>query len=59
MLPIAKSLTLIVAVGLVLLALLFVIFDAVRHENEKRNKHFHTRYGCKQVCFEPGCKDWD
>ena len=54
---VAKIIGITFAVCLTLLALLFVVIDALRFEEERDNKHFHMIHGCKQVCCEPNCKD--
>lgn len=55
MLTVAKWLALITGIGLALLALLYLITDARRHEIDRTNRHTHIRYGCRIECCEPDC----
>lgn len=40
---------------LVLLALLYLIADARRHESDRTNRHTHWECGCRIECCEPNC----
>jgi hypothetical protein len=50
-----KIIALILFAGIPIIALLFLIVDSRRQENERRNRHFHWKEGCKTPCYESPC----
>lgn len=52
---VAKTLGVVLFAALAVVALLFVVVESVRKENEDRDRHHHLRYGCRETCVEPDC----